>query len=78
MDDVWHQRDWTSFVLFFIYGLVVSGKLQLPQHAPQVMERDVFLIGSALSVLIYMWIQAALPRNAHYKQLDMAAALRHT
>lgn len=36
------------------------------------------LIGSALSVLLCMCIEAAFPRNPHQKQLDMAAALRHT
>ena len=40
------------------------------------MSGGVSLIGSALSVLIYKCIEAAFPRHAHYKQLDMALALQ--
>lgn len=55
-----------SFFFFLLRSLVFSGKLQLhQQHALWVMKSDVSLIGSALSALIYMCIEAAFPRNAH-------------
>lgn len=45
-------------------------------HVFLVMNSDVSLIGSALSVLICMCMEAASSHNLHSKQLDMACALQ--
>lgn len=56
--------------LFFFFFAMQPCRLWQASAAPtactlRVMKSDVFLIGSALSALIYMCIEAAFPRNAH-------------